>query len=211
MPYATLAVLAAILVIGFVLRRRAAVEKYVRVLADAIVGLRALAGAPSSRRPAPPDHAKLLQHAEHFATAAGELESLGCTILGDLEELKADGSSAGALRWFIDHSGTICGWFAVIASKTRPVPVMLIHSELTPLKFLLSQHGGAEAMFDRGRAHLQHWRAAQDSGRGWRRRMEGWIARCEDYSIPHSGPNCRRQVVTFIRGGCHGEFQFSGR
>lgn len=211
MPYAALAVLAAVLVIGFVLRRRAAVGKHVRVLADVIVGIRAVAGASSSRRPAPPDHAKLLQHAEHFATAARELESLGCTILGDLEELKADGSSAGALRWFIDRSGTICGWFAVIASKTRPVPVMLIHSELTPLKFLLSQHGGAElalaraptsprfyyattvplqtvfdqhrahltamapavpqviadladaeAMFDRGRAHLQQWRAAQD-------------------------------------------------
>ena len=211
MPYAALAVLAAILVIGFMLRRRAAVEKYVRVLADAITGLRALAGAPSTRRPASPDHAKLLQYAEHFATVTRELESLGCTILGDLEELKADGSSAGALRWFIDRSATICGWFSVIAPKSEPVPVMLLRSELTPLKFLLSQHGGAElalaraptsprfyyaatvplqtvfdqhrsrlaalapavpqviadlagaeAMFDRGRAHLQQWRAAQD-------------------------------------------------
>ena len=114
MPYAALAVLAAVLVIGFVLRRRAAqraaVGKYVRTVADVIMSLRVAAAEPARRRPAPPDLVKFHQHAEHFATVAHELESLGCTILGDLEDLKADGASAGATRWFTDASSTMCGW-----------------------------------------------------------------------------------------------------
>ena len=143
-----LVLVGAVLVIGYLLyqriSQRAAVERLVGAVEDGILKLRELAAAPVRRRPPPSDEASVRRHAEQLAGVTGELKSLRCTVLGDLEELRADGSPAGVSRWFVDRDGTTCGWCSMLTTKGGPMPVMVLLSEFSPPRFLLTMRGGAD-------------------------------------------------------------------
>jgi len=143
-----LVLVGAVLVIGYQLyqriSQRAAMERFVGAVEDGILSLREVAGAPIRRRPPPSDEASARRHAEQLAGVTGELESLRCTVLGDLEELRADGSAVGVTRWFVDRDGTTCGWCGMLTSKSGPMPVIVLLSEFSPPRFLLSRRGGTD-------------------------------------------------------------------
>ncbi len=131
------------LIIGLVLRRRQQRAATAARLAKVIESLRAAAAASVNRRAAAPDHSVLQRHAAPFAALARELEALGGSILGDVEELHADGSSAGVARWFVDASRTVCGWFTVLDRPEGPMPGLFLFSELVPPQFITTKRGGA--------------------------------------------------------------------
>ena len=147
MPYAVFAGIAAVVAVvaaGYVIRRRV-VERALSTYTDAVVSgitrLRASGAGPALRRTSSPDHATFRENAEQFAKMGRELETLGCTTLGELEEDDGTGAWAIAARWFKDGSGTLCGFYSVVGPKHEPVT--LLCSELSPSNFLRSQRGGA--------------------------------------------------------------------
>ncbi len=105
-------------------------------LAVLIARFRDTAMTPSRRRPAPADHPVLQQQHVAYAAFAHDVTAAGGTLLGDWEEFKPDGSSAGVTRWFVDASHHICGWFGVALHSTGQAPATCCVSQLAPLTYI---------------------------------------------------------------------------
>ncbi len=130
-----------LLVVGFVAFALAwwrARSQAVGRLAESITRLRAIVSRPTNRRPAPADHPVLQRRAPQYEQFARDLASDGGVLLGDLEELNPDGSSAGVTRWFHDRTGQVAGWYAVVEHPSAVLPAMYLVTELVPTSFVVT-------------------------------------------------------------------------
>lgn len=110
----------------------------VRRIARGILHMRQLAAAPVRRGPVAPDHPALEEHAAAYAHFSEELVAVQGTLLGDSEELAADGKSNGVTRWFHDSTGQIIGWFGVGRASGQSASVIYCLSELEPPAYIAS-------------------------------------------------------------------------
>jgi hypothetical protein len=128
----TLSLLALLVLAGIVLagrERRPNREKLAK-LAAAVHSVRAAAMQEQRYQQIPRIEGGTAAGSGYFDATTRELTACGCHELGDVVQQRADGSMTGGARWFADTTGTIVGWFSVIATGTGPVrQVMMIFSE----------------------------------------------------------------------------------
>ncbi len=135
-------VLVVILAFGYIKYTSAGHRKYLATLAGAIQALRRVSADEARYRPFMAEDAELLEPREHYEAAVRELAGHGFTVLGDRVEERADGTAAGVSRWFVDGSGSVFGWFALI--RGEPVkPVMLLFSESDSGVYFATMRGGS--------------------------------------------------------------------
>lgn len=130
-----------VLVVGFIafgLTWWRARSQAIGRLADSITRLRAIVSRPTNRRPAAADHPVLVRRAAQYDQFTRDLASDGGGVLGDLEEINPDGSSAGVTRWFRDRTGQVAGWFAVVEHPSATMPAMYLVTELVPASFVVT-------------------------------------------------------------------------
>ena len=81
-----------------------------------------------------------------YDSNATDMRGAGLTLLGDQIEEQDDGSPMGTSRWFVDDSGTICGWFGALPVKVKGSAgkyrtLMLFFSESDAGQFLTTSRG----------------------------------------------------------------------
>ena len=170
MSYVVTVLLTLAVVVGSLwwLRHRA-FEAQVSSLATAIAKLRAMTTQeiryrrPPAGTEVPPDLAG------HFEAASHELAREGFRELGDALEEDAGGTVAGTTRWFADASGTVCGWFSVVAAQP-PIPAMMLFSESAAGEFGVTTRGGSTIALVRPPS--MHWLAL-----GWESGLAGTLDR----------------------------------
>ena len=127
--------------------RRRKRESQIRSLATSIERLRRAGTREMRRRTPGPTDALAGELLATYESNTREMRDAGLTILGDQVEEQDDGSPMGTSRWFVDPSGTICGWFAAIPVKASPGKyrtLMLFFSESDAGQFLTTSRGAAE-------------------------------------------------------------------
>jgi len=130
------AVALALLLVGLNISTRLTYRKVAPQLVPTIRKMRKLAGETITYRPMQAGESIPAGAVALFDAAQRELTSAGFTILGDLMEVDPDGEPKPA-RWFVDRSGTICGWFGAIGSK----PVMMLFSEAERDTYFITGRG----------------------------------------------------------------------
>jgi hypothetical protein len=108
------------------------VARAVAPIVQSVRRLRLVSAQPVRREPVGADHPRLQSHASYFESTSRELASRGFVILGDLLEYREDVAA---------QDGTICGWFAMLTTAERSVPVMLLVTELVPAAFVVTFSG----------------------------------------------------------------------
>jgi hypothetical protein len=132
----------ALIVLGHLIARRIETRAVAPIVQH--IRLLRLASTRSPRRePAGPEHPRLQSFAPYYESTSRELASRGFVGLGDLVEYKADGTEAGVARWFAAEDGTTSGWFAMVVTPKRSVPVMMLITELVPTRFVVTQFGAS--------------------------------------------------------------------
>ena len=107
---------------------------------------RAVARQMRRRKPGPAD-ALAGDLLAMYESNSREMRDAGLTILGDQIEENDDGTPVGTSRWFVDGTGTICGWFGALPVKQTPGKyrtVMLFFSESDGGDFLVTSRGAPE-------------------------------------------------------------------
>ena len=89
-------------------------ESQIQALATGIETLRRAATRDMRRRTPGPADALAGELLALYDSNATDMRGAGLTLLGDQIEEQDDGSPMGTSRWFVDDSGTICGWFGAL-------------------------------------------------------------------------------------------------
>jgi hypothetical protein len=148
-PLLALAIVIASLALAASLRatQRRTRDAKIQSVATGIETLRRLSTRETRRRrPGPADELAGEQLAVYEANTR-EMEAAGLTLLGDRIEEQEDGSPYGTSRWFVDATGTICGWFGALPVKKAPGTfrtLMLFFSESESGQFLTTSRGAPE-------------------------------------------------------------------
>jgi hypothetical protein len=134
--------LAAVVVLLWLLLRQY-VQHHIIALAQAVQSMRTAAEAEARYRGVRPDEGIPPQMLGAYAAASQEVTKAGLHEIGDLFELDPQGTAIGRIRWFVDQTGTTCGWFAVTRprSKIPQRPVMLLFSEADASLFTVTLRG----------------------------------------------------------------------
>jgi hypothetical protein len=141
-------VLAALLGAYFVLgRKRGPSEQVLGTLASTVSRMRALAQRDPQYLPVPGDGRAPMAGSEYYDAASKEIAAAGCRVLGDRVEEMPEGTVTAPSRWFADESGTVCGWFGVVAAPNARVvrQAMYLFSEAQRGDFYITGRGGANA------------------------------------------------------------------
>ena len=147
----TTALLAVIIVIialvasGAAKRRKR--QSQVQSVATGIETLRHMTAREMLRRTPGPDAALAGEQLAIDEANTHEIVDAGLNVLGDQIEEQDDGSPMGTSRWFVDGTGTICGWFGAIPVKGSPGrfrTLMLFFSESESGQFLTTSRGAPE-------------------------------------------------------------------
>lgn len=110
-------------------------------IARAIAQLRDIARRDIRHRPLEPKDRMSPDDQARFDALARSLEASGARFFDRVVELHADGSDAGIMQWFVDTEAATCGWFAVLASGRRRVPVVLLFSQSQDGHFIVTRWG----------------------------------------------------------------------
>jgi hypothetical protein len=78
-----------------------------------------------------------------FGATLPQLASQPLTMFGDFMETRPGATPRGPVRWFVDGTQTICGWFAVLEAKKGPLPVITLFSESNAGAFIFTGLGAA--------------------------------------------------------------------
>lgn len=116
-------------------------------LASSVSRMRALGQRDPQYLPLPADGRAPMAGTEYYDAASRELAAAGCRELGDRVEETPEGTLTAPSRWFADQSGTVCGWFGVVAAPNARVvrQVMYLFSEAKSGDFYITGRGGANA------------------------------------------------------------------
>jgi hypothetical protein len=133
---ALIAVAIALLLVGLSISTRLTYRTVAPQLVPTIRKMRKLAGETITYRPMQTGESIPASTVALFDAAQREVTSAGFTVLGDLMEVDPDGQPKPT-RWFVDRSGTICGWFGAIGNK----PVMMLFSEAERDTYFITGRG----------------------------------------------------------------------
>ena len=125
-------------------RQYRAFQRQITTLAAAITRMRALA-MEDIRYQSAEGEPMAADRADYFRDASQALAQEGFRELGDVLEIEANGSVGGRTRWFVDQSGTVCGWFGVAGGQPGiPLtPAMQIFSESSAGQSWATNRGGS--------------------------------------------------------------------
>ena len=130
----------AVLLVGLKISTRLTYRRAAPKLVPTIRKMRQLASQTITYRPMHAGESIPAGSVALFDAAQRELTGAGCTVLGDLMEVDPDGG-AKPTRWFVDRSGTICGWFGALRNK----PVMMLFSEAERDTYFITGRGATSA------------------------------------------------------------------
>lgn len=133
---ALIAVATALLLVGLNISTRLTYRKVAPQLVPTIRKMRKLAEETITYRPMQAGESIPASAVALFDAAEREVTSAGFTVLGDLMEVDPDGNPKPT-RWFVDRSGTICGWFGALGTK----PVMMLFSEAERDTYFITGRG----------------------------------------------------------------------
>jgi hypothetical protein len=106
--------------------------------------MRAVAERPTKYRPVAPETLAAMSGASYYDAATREIQQAGCRALGDLAEEYPDGTVTQPARWFVDGSGTACGWFAIVGLNPAAAArqIVVLDSEAPGGEFYITSRGG---------------------------------------------------------------------
>ena len=137
--------LAALGTAALLLRRRSRPSaRLLSQLAKGVARMRAAAERETKYQPVAADAIAKTPGAPYYDAAASEIQKNGCRLLGDLAEVYPDGTLTQPVRWFVDGTGTICGWYGIVGSAETPAvrQVMFLMSEAPGGEYYTTSRGG---------------------------------------------------------------------
>lgn len=156
-------VLAALGGTALMMRRRGRPsERLLAQLANGVTRMRAAAERETKYHPVAAGAIAQMPGAPYYDAAAGEIQNAGCRMLGDLAEEFPDGTLTQPARWFVDGTGTVCGWYAIVGPAQTPAvrQVMFLMSEAAAGEYYTtSRGGGGSSTASSPKHHLAecHW------------------------------------------------------
>jgi hypothetical protein len=127
-------------------RKRGPNDRILAALAASVNRVRAMALHDTTYLPVPSDDQAPMAGSEYYDAVSKELAQAACRELGDRVEQTPEGALTAPSRWFVDATGTVCGWFGVVAPGAQRAvrQVMYLFSEAGG-DFYVTGRGGANA------------------------------------------------------------------
>jgi hypothetical protein len=128
----------------YMMRQRGLNQRALGRLADSVDRMRALADRETKRQPVPADAVSKMPGSGYYDAATREIQTAGGRVLGDLAEVYPDGTLTQPARWFVDGTGTVAGWYAIVGPAQAPAvrQVMFLMSEAPGGEFFTTSRGG---------------------------------------------------------------------